>query len=316
MAHLALRRIGVLAFQADSLFEVNQIKNFYLDKTGTLEAVESRFEPFQHIPLLEHYLSDLAQKSPHPILRGLKTLNPSTVIANLEEIPGSGVVAQTQDGHEIIVGRPSFLKSKNIQFPKHSGNLFPLVSYDGLIAGQIISKKTYDRRAKDFLQKLDFLLPGLQIEILSGDPHPEAGQSLLGSSGKIRYQGALSPEEKAQKIQERSAFVGDGLNDTLALAKADVSFLIGHRILGFAPVDFHIELPNINLVLATLNYAKKFRKVITETIVLAFIYNLIAVTLAFKGLFTPLGAALAMGLSFILLLASISRLLTPPEVPR
>src|SRR5690606_6053356 len=99
------------------------------------------------------------------------------------------------------------------------------------------------------------------------------GLSFAKLDQRISYFGNLTPEKKAERIQGSSAFVGDGLNDTLALAKSRVSFRIGHRILGFAPVDFHLQSPNLDLILDTIEYSKNYRKVLIQTGCAALLYN-------------------------------------------
>ncbi|MBX3041900.1 MAG: cation-translocating P-type ATPase [Bdellovibrionaceae bacterium] len=316
MASLALYHVGVFVSDVDSLFRLKRSENFYFDKTGTLESVSSRFEPFTQVPVVEHLLSDLALVNSHPVLRGLKTLPPSESVNVVEEIPAKGVRALTKEGGELLVGRPSYLRAHQILLPAHSGNLFPLVAYNGEVVGQIITKKTYDRRSKAFLKNLLKWNDRIRIEILSGDPDPEAGRFLKDLSPRIRYSGNLTPAEKAERIHRRSVFVGDGLNDTLALREADVSFLMGHRISGVLPVDFHVYLPNINLVLATLSSAALFRKVVIQNLFLSFVYNLLVLVAALAGVLSALTASLALILTFALSVFSSRRLLKSPEVPR
>src|SRR5690606_14684141 len=129
---------------------------------------------------------------------------------------------------------------------------YPYVAVNGAIVGQILVKSAYDLDSTYFLKKLLAVIPDSKVEILSGDPAKNAGSHFTELDPRISYFGNLTPEEKAEKISESSVYIGDGLNDTLALAKAQVGFRMGHRILGFAPVDFHIQTPNINLVLATI----------------------------------------------------------------
>jgi P-type E1-E2 ATPase len=119
----------------------------------------------------------------------------------------------------------------------------------------------------------------------------------------------MSPEEKQREIKSHSAFIGDGLNDTLALSKADVSFRIGNRIAGFAPVDFQLQTSNLDLVVLVIRYAKKYRRILIQTAILAFLYNGLALTLVALHRFSPLGAVVSMLFSFIILFLSTLRLM-------
>ncbi|MEZ4871135.1 MAG: hypothetical protein R2827_02600 [Bdellovibrionales bacterium] len=122
------------------------------------------------------------------------------------------------------------------------------------------------------------------------------------------FNGNLDPSEKAHLIHGNSLFIGDGINDSLALSKSTVGVRLGHRTIGFGPVDFHLIQPDLNIILDLLDYSNGVEGCL-QTIVLAFSYNIISITLAIKGIFSPLGAVLAMSFSFILLLISSSRLL-------
>ena len=195
-----------------------------------------------------------------------------------------------------------------------SDSAFPLVSVNGKVIGQILVKSVYDSNSHRFLKKLLASSRDGRVEILSGDPDSGAGASFTKIDPGISYFGNLTPDEKADRIQGVSAFVGDGLNDTLALAKSRVSFRIGHRILGFAPVDFHLQSPNLDLILDTIEYSKKYRKVLIQTGCAALLYNAVALTLASLGKFSPLGAVLSMLTSFSVMLLSVSRLSKVYEV--
>ncbi|MNL02060.1 Zinc-transporting ATPase [compost metagenome] len=308
MAHLALLKSGIMLTRSDALLDLSQVTNFYFDKTGTLEAMESTFIPLEESgKTVTPYLHALAIKSKHVILRGLSGPENSTVISEIREHPGKGVEAAATDGIKILVGRSSFLEEMGIE-SCGLDSIFSHVAMNGKVVGQVLSKPIYDSKSKYFLKKLLNSVPDVKIEILSGDPRPDAGKYFTNIDQKISFRGNLSPEEKAQAIRGYSAFIGDGLNDTLALAKARVSFRIGHRIIGFAPVDFHLQLPNIDLILATIHYSKKYRKVLIQTGCAAFLYNILALTLASLGKFSPLGAVLAMLTSFSLMLLSAFRL--------
>ncbi len=313
MVHLALQKRGVMLSRADALLDLAKAKNFYFDKTGTLEAIESSFLPINEDgEFAAPYLNSLAEKSKHPILRGLKVTGEQKFIDEIVEHSGKGLEAKASDGTRIIVGRASFLKEMGLEVSNESSH--PFVSINQLVVGQIIVKSIYDSNAHQFLKNLLALGRDTKIEILSGDPTVGAGGSFTNLDNRISYSGNLTPEGKSERIQGPSVFVGDGLNDTLALAKAHVGFRLGHRILGFAPVDFHLQTPNLDLILATIQYSRKYRTVLIQTGCAAFIYNALAFTLAGLGKFSPLGAVLSMLASFLIMLLSVSRLSKVQEV--
>lgn len=315
MAHLALLKIGVLVFRSEALLDLGHIKNIYFDKTGTLEAVESYFFPIDHIENVDSYLSELSEKSQHPILRGLlkEKRQISNLFKKIEEVPGKGILANTKDNNLLTIGSKSFLTSEGVDIPTTKGES-SYVAFNNRLIGEIVSKKSYDENSLKFINSLKKDFPNFNIEVLSGDP-TQAGKEYFQAIFKdIAYFGKLSPEDKANQIKPKSIFVGDGLNDTLALAKANVSIRLGHRILGYGPVDFEIKSPNINPVLSLLTYANSYRSILKQNAVAALFYNIIALSLAVMGKFSPLGAVVAMIISFLTLLISSLRLLRVQEV--
>jgi Cu2+-exporting ATPase len=256
IVHLALLKRGIMVNRADALLDLAQVRNFYFDKTGTLEAVESCFVPLQEgdesvVP----YLNALAERSKHPILRGLQLTGETKLPEEIKEHPGQGVEAKAADGTAVVIGRASFLREMGIGVPNDSAH--PYVSVNRVVVGQLLVKSVFDSDSRHFLKKLLAQVQDAKVDILSGDPAAAAGVPFTGLDQRISYRGNLSPDEKAAEIRGQSAFVGDGLNDTLALAKASVGFRLGHRVLGFAPVDFHLQSPDLDLILTAVQYSKK-----------------------------------------------------------
>jgi P-type E1-E2 ATPase len=313
MAHLALHRRGIDLFRSNALLDLTAVKNVYLDKTGTLEAVESRFLPFEEESaemktLISDLLSELSEKSAHPLLRGFRKETFSSVIAEFHELAGRGLQGKTFQGMEFALGRASFLEERGIRVPEKS--TAPLVAVGGRVLGKLLVKKKYDESAKKFLKALLNFFPQGHFEILSGDPSPGVGAAYTTLSPRLHFYGNLSPEEKALRVEDKSLFIGDGLNDVLALSRATVGIRLGNRVVGFAPVDVHVKLAEMGLILDLICYAKKFRRVLIQTALAALTYNGIALSFAALGYFRPLTAVLAMTFSFALLLASSTRLLS------
>jgi cation transport ATPase len=326
MASVTLLKIGVLLQRPEALYPLGQLQTIYLDKTGTLAAVESEFIPADpQLPAGEKsdllgLLQELSVKTQHPILRNF-SFQKQELANRLEEItefPGFGVKAIIRDhdgsSQTLWLGRPDFVVAQTGIYLPQRDSIFPVLVLDQKVVGQLIGKAIFDEQAMKFIDQVLRFRSDLKIEILSGDPNPQAGQSWVAiQPERISYYGQLSPEQKAQRIGPNSLFVGDGLNDTLALAKATVSCRLGQRVLGFAPVDIQLQAPNLENILVVLRYAKKYKSIQWQTAMLAFSYNLIALTLAALGKFSPLGAVLAMLTSFLLLLLSSLRLLKIPR---
>jgi Cu2+-exporting ATPase len=315
MAHLALARLGVVCYRAECLFDLNGIERVYFDKTGTLEGIESTFVPVDDglagSDRAVVLLRSLRRHTYHPVLQGLEI--DGSVIDDLGqpeivETPGSGVRGHwPETGETLIVGRPCYV-GESIERPELDGQT--LVAMGGRLVGRLVSSSVYQQRANHCLSILLSKLPACsRIEILSGDPNPQAGQRYTERG--LHYRGGLSPVQKAAMVGDRSLFVGDGLNDTLALARATVSLRVGQRVRGFAPVDLLLLEPDLDRLLDVVDYARKLTRVLLQTAVLAGTYNMAAWTLAALGWFTPLGAVLAMLTSLLLMAANSLRLLRP-----
>lgn len=316
MAHLALAAIAVELARPDCLFDLSRIDKVLLDKTGTLESVESAFCAFDPVRVNSRarvLLSRLCQVSRHPVLRGLEAVTGGTTEeVEMQEVPGEGVTLHAANGDVLVVGRPRYAMPS---LPEGE-NFSALVVFNGVPQGRLVTRKTFDEQGLSFLGSLLERLPAnVRIEILSGDPRPGAGDRFCQlDSARVAYSGNLTPEEKAARVGSRTLFVGDGLNDTLAMSQASVSCRVGDRVRGFAPVDLVLAGDNLKAVLKIVAYSHKFVRVLCQTAALAFLYNLMAWTLAATGHFDPLGAVVAMFTSLVVLLLSASRLLrVPPD---
>src|SRR5690606_23486687 len=126
-----------------------KIKNFYFDKTGTLEAVESSFIPLnKESDFAIPYLNAISELAKHSIMRGLKISGESKPIKDLTEVPGEGLVATAQDETHILIGRSSFLTKMGV--PVSSDSFYPYVAVNGVLVGQILVKSAYDLNSNYF----------------------------------------------------------------------------------------------------------------------------------------------------------------------
>jgi len=144
---------------------------------------------------------------------------------------------------------------------------------------------------------------GKSVMLLSGDA-PAAVGDVAARVGIEEFKARMLPDEKARRLQALSAaghrvlMVGDGLNDTAALAAAHVSAspasgLEAARVVSDIVLIGDSLAPLAEAVLT----AKSARRRIVENFTVAAAYNAIAVPVAFLGLATPLAAALAMSAS-------------------
>jgi Cu2+-exporting ATPase len=162
----------------------------------------------------------------------------------------------------------------------------------------------------------------LDIMILSGDRR-EAVAPIAAALGIDRWSAALTPVQKIAVIDELKArgrrvlMVGDGLNDAPALAAAHVSLSpidAAHVTQAHADAVFLGE--RLKPVLDAVVIAARARRLMSQNLWLAVIYNAIAVPIAIAGYVTPLIAALAMSGSSILVTVNALRAHRPDDNPR
>ena len=163
---------------------------------------------------------------------------------------------------------------------------------------------------------------GLAVEILSGDAAAAVAR-LAGELGVTRFQGGIRPAGKLARLEalraagHRVLMVGDGLNDTPALAAAHVSMAPSGAVdAGRSAADFVFLRDGLEAVPAALAVARQAHRLIVQNFALAILYNAVALPFAIAGLVTPLAAALAMSASSILVVLNALRLDGRAGAPR
>jgi Cu2+-exporting ATPase len=242
----------------------------------------------------------LALSSRHPLAVALSreaaTRKP---FEGVVEEPGQGVRA-TVAGVEARLGSAWFCGIG--QAPSEAGNSQIYFRYGAHSAAIAIAQ----RLRPDAAEVMDALRArGLDLLILSGD-RAEAVAPIAEALGIAQWQGGLKPADKIVLIEDlkrqgrRVLMVGDGLNDAPSLAAAYVSLSpISATDLAQAQADAVFLGERLGPVRDALAIACRARRLMTENLWFAGVYNIIAVPVAIAGLVTPLIAALAMSASSI-----------------
>ena len=297
-----LFRRGMLIKHETALERLAQVDTVVFDKTGTLTTGTPQLTNLAALPreAVECALA-LAQGSSHPLARAITNAArdagfAASELSDVTEVPGYGTRA-CLNGQEVRLGRASWTGAtplaETASFLK-IGDQAPvaLVFADNLRPG-----------AAEAVEALKS--SGKTVILMSGDTTP-AVEALATRLGIPHWMAEALPADKSARIQALSGegahvlMVGDGLNDTAALAAAHVS-ISPATALDAARVASDIVLLGNDLtpIAAACETAQSATRRIRENFRIATIYNVIAVPLAVAGLATPLIAALAMSLSSI-----------------
>ena len=152
------------------------------------------------------------------------------------------------------------------------------------------------------------------VILLSGDRDHFVQSTAVKTGIKTAY-GDLTPLQKYDHLQSIKAsghtvlMVGDGLNDAPVLAGADVSMAPGTAIdMAQNAADIVFMGDGLTPVMTAYSLARKTQMIIRENFMIAILYNMVAIPVAFMGLVTPMIAAMAMSGSSILVIANSFRL--------
>jgi heavy metal translocating P-type ATPase len=155
---------------------------------------------------------------------------------------------------------------------------------------------------------------GVDLALVSGD-HAAAVAFAAARAGVDAWSAGVSPEGKVEAVRARRPFggvllAGDGVNDAAALAAADVGIAFARGAdVAIHAADVVVRAPRLGAVPDALGLARTTLRRIRENLCVALAYNAIAIPLAACGVLHPLPAAVAMGLSSLVVTANSVRLL-------
>ncbi|WP_296763447.1 cation-translocating P-type ATPase [Sediminimonas sp.] len=294
---------GMLIKHSTALERLAAVDTVVLDKTGTLtEGTPELTNLGDHARTDLEVALALAEASSHPLARALTQAVREAGIAPAEvtgvtEMPGYGTSGRWQ-GREVRLGRASWVGAA-----QGATQTAAWLS----VAGEAPRAFTFTDRlrpgAEEAVQALTEA--GKRVILISGDSSA-AVEALARRLGIDHWLAEALPEDKLARVEQLAQegryvlMVGDGLNDTAALAAAHVS-ISPASALDAARVASDIVLlgGDLSPVAQALDTARSAIRRIRENFRIATVYNIVAVPLAVAGLATPLIAALAMSASSI-----------------
>jgi Cu2+-exporting ATPase len=291
-ASARLFRHGVLVKSGAALERLAEVDHVVFDKTGVL--TEGRPRLLDADPAALALAAPLARASSHPLARALvREAGEGPVAQDAHEAPGEGVEAVV-DGRIARLGRAGFVGAK----ARPRGETEIWFGFDG---GEAWRFAFSDRLRPDAAAVVAALKArGLGVEIISGDldaPVAEIARVL----GIARWRAGVWPAEKAQALAELKAagrkvlMVGDGLNDTAALAGAHCAMAPGAALdAAQNAADLVFSGEGLSAVVDAYDVARSARLHALENFGLSALYNLVAAPAAMLGVINPFVAAIAM----------------------
>ena len=324
---------GVLIRDGAAVQTLDRADTLVFDKTGTLTRGAPRvveiFAAGDRTADTEARVLGLAaaveDRSEHPLARAIVDEArmrgiPFSRAAGVEARIGMGIVGQV-DGTPVVVGSARLLRAEGIpeediaRVERRFGDdarTTAWVAAGGRLLGALAIADPVKEDARETL--LELSRRGFRTVMLTGD-HEAVAAAVAEHLGMDDFRAGLLPADKVEAVRQLRAegrtvaFVGDGINDAPALKAADVGIAVG------TGTDIAIEAADITLVQGDLRSVLRatklaratFRK-IRENLFWAYVYNVVAIPVAFLGLLHPVIAEAAMALSSISVVTNANRL--------
>lgn len=315
----AASRKGILIKSAEAVEELAKVDTVVFDKTGTitsgrptlaaLDIIASGYKADEALSIA----ASLESASTHPIARALSSaasekgliLHP---IDGLEVQAGLGIKGKIA-GEDFFIGRAQEDDLRKLSSRLPSSTVIGLYKTDTLIALMQIAD-TIKPEAATVLGQLK--RQGLKTIMLSGDRQSSA-EAIAANLEIDEVIGGVSPLDKAEYIKKlksagrKVAMIGDGINDSIALAEANVGIAMdtGSDI-ALESAGVALLRGDLNLLPLSIEIAKRTVRTMKQNLFWAFFYNIIAIPLAAGLFFPPFGwllspevAALAMSFSSV-----------------
>ena len=310
---------GILIKDAAALEYTHKLAVLVVDKTGTL--TKGQPDVIDVLPtdsLTENELLQLAatmaQNSTHPLSRALLNHAQSKQLvlyqsANINEQPGQGLSAKI-DGQQYMLGSPAFINTSGITINasqimtlQQQGKSVIALARDNAFLGYITFSDQLRDNSMSAVSRLHAM--GIKVVMLSGD-NQETTQAIAAQSGITEFHAEVKPQDKSSVVESlKSAgmmvgMVGDGINDSPALAAADVSFAMrSGSDIAIEAADITLMRNDLMSVVDAISLSRATFKKIRQNLFFAFSYNVLAIPLAMMGLLSPVIAGSAMAMSSV-----------------
>jgi Cu+-exporting ATPase len=325
-------QLGVFIKGPRALESTRRIDTVLVDKTGTLTEGRMHVVDVWTLPGTGHdelliAAAAVEHASEHPIARAVtaaaaeRTDAQALPVSDFAALPGLGARGTVQ-GRLVVVGRDRLLRDEGLDVPEvlqaeraareAQGVTVVLVGWDGSARGLVAVADRVRPSSAPAVAALRAL--GLHPVLVTGD-NERTARAVGSEVGIDDVVAEALPEGKAEVVRRLQregrcvAVVGDGVNDAVALAVADLGMAIGHGTdAAIEAADIVLARDDLLVVADAVELARRTHRTIRWNLAWAFGYNVAALPLAMVGLLGPLVAGAAMALSSVFVVSHSLRL--------
>lgn len=290
---------GILVKGSDYLDGLKDIKQIIFDKTGTITTgnfainkIEVYNKNYADKDIL-NYLIMGESFSNHPIAKSiLKTVKEevdTSKVENFQEISGKGLQYQCM-GKIIKIGNQEMIKEKGLDVSLDDTTSLYLIVNNEKVA-KIILIDEIKNDAKVTINKLEKL--GIKTKMFTGDKQ-EVAQKIAEKVEINEVEAEMLPQDKYNELEKvlnnnktgKVAYVGDGINDSPVLARADIGISMGGIGTSSAieASDVVIMTDELNKLIEAISISKKTNKIIKQNLIFAICVKLLILALSLLGI--------------------------------
>ena len=287
---------GILIKGSDYLDELKDVKEIVFDKTGTLtkgqfgiSKIEVYSDKYVENDVLKYVVWGESYSN-HPIaksiVRNAKNVETKKV-ENYEEITGKGIKYNI-DGKTVLAGNSSLVGKEDEV--AESTKIY--LKIDDELVGAILLKDEAKHGTKEAIQALNSR--GIVTKMFTGD-NKKAAKQIAEELGISEFEAEMLPDQKYSELEKelekykgtngKVAFVGDGINDSPVLARADVGISMGGVGSGSAieASDIVVMTDSIDRIDCAIDISKKTSKIIKQNLIFSIGVKIVVLVLSVFG---------------------------------